>query len=529
MTRQRSVTPAALRAARRSVAVGTVCLLAAGAVAMPSLAQDAAQDEIRTSVPELSGYNANAVNSPISVLMFEEVIPVPAGPGEPHGEMHGSYSRARLASGPVSRGLGSSVWPGPTLGDGLGAFDPNAFYPFKASAVYPDGPFEDLGNDPDPQNNRGDGNTRTGMFAYARGIDVYGESNGGGELIPSVFEAGNVKSVSTNTIQEGIVIAETLATMSDVSIADGIITMDSFQTHLIARSNGDVAETDGSYEFSGLEIMGQGFELTDEGLVAGEPDGDEEPPLTIPLGFGNEIDLRDAIGIAVETTPVVEELDGSSGTRSTNGLIITLDTTPLREAAGAVPLDDIIAAIPPASELDGTIPCGDIPPPISTVAPCSGNPVSLLKSTLFTLSSLSPEIQFRIGGAEVSTRGTLPFEFTPPDLPPLPPPSTTTGTVTTPVTTFTSPTPVTPPAPQPAPEVAPPSAPGPQEQVVAFSPPANLPTGLSAGALLFGLPGIALVARGGKRLTLAAMYGTSAPTGSGTVPDLRAFARGEEV
>ncbi len=525
MKNRTPVHPSTLRAARRSVAVGVACLVAGGAMAVPSVAQTT-EDEFRTEVPQLGGYNADASNSPISILLFEEVLPVPVGPGEPHGEMHGSYSRALLGSGPSSRGVGSSVWPGPLIGDGLSAFDPQAFYPLKADAKYPDGPYEDLGEDPDPENNRGDSNTRTGMFAYARGIDVYGESNGGGELIPGVFEAGNVKSVSTNTVIDGVLVAETLATMSDVAIAGGIVTMDGFQTRLISRSNGETAETDGTYEISGFEIMGQGYEFTNEGLVAGEPDG-EEPALTIPLGLGNEIDLRDAIGVSVETAPVVEEIEGPSGTRSTNGLIITIDTTPLREAAGAVPLADIISQIPSVPEADGVLPCSEIPPPFNAVTPCDANPVSLLKSTLFTLATLSPEIQFHIGGAKVTTRASLPFEYTPPALPALAPPSATTGTVTQPVTNFTSPAPPVASAPEPAPQVA--AAPATGQQVVAFSAPTNLPTGLSAGVLLLALPGIALVARGGRRLTMAALYGTStAAVSSGSLPDIRAFARGED-
>lgn len=513
---------ATTRHARRSVATGVTMLLAAALGSLPVFAQASAEPEIRTSVPELGGYTAAALSSPISLQLFEPVIPVPAGPGEPHGELHGSYSRATLGTGPASRGLGSAIWPGATAGDGLSAFDPRIPpYPFKASATYPDGPFEDLGNNPEPFGNRGDTNTHTGMFAYARGIDVYGESNGGGELVPGFMTAGNISTVSTVTIEAGVVIAETVATISDLDIA-GMITIDGLQTRLVSRTNGAVAETSGTYEVSGLEIMGQGYEMDEDGITATGPAGD---PITIPLGLGNSIDLSDAIGITVETTPIVEDVDGPTGARSTRGLVITIDTTPLRQAARDVPLATVIDLIPDVPELS-VIPCDQVPSEMGFL-PCFSNPLVALKANLYTLAALSPKVQVLLGGGQVASSASLPFDFSPPPLPSLPPaPSITGGAPVYSAPVFgQSPTFSPPAAVAPAPQVASdqqPTSPG--TQVVALTIPDGISGGIEPGLVLLGLGGVALAARGGRRLTMAAMYSTGGHGGAASVPDLRAFA-----
>lgn len=524
------------RRGRRQVGAGAaLTVLSVASFAAPSAAltssagieslRGAAQEDFRTDVPELGGYTAEALSSPMSMLMFEPTIPVPAGPGEPHGEMHGSFSKVTLGTGPASRGLGSSTWPGPTAGDGLSAFDERIPpYPLKASATYPDGPFDAT-----------QGSEQGGMSAFAHGIDVLGRSDGGGEFYPGFVSAGNISTVSTTTVVDGAVVAETIAAVSDLSIMDGLITMDGTQTRLVATSNGESAEVNGVFEVSGLRILGVEYEMTEEGLVATPPDeaGDDAPTVTIPLGLGNSIDLSNAIGVTVETAPMIQSVDGAKGKISTRGMQITIDTTPLREAAGFVPLADIIGQIPdPGVDV---LPCDQMPPEMSAI-PCFSNPASGLKATLFTLAALQPETRFLFGGGQASASASLPFSFSPPPLPDISAPSAPVTTTTTTTTSFPQPTfispPVAPSAAQPPPLVAgPASSGGVQTQFVAIAIPTGLSRGLDAGAAVFGIGGIALLARGGRRLTMAAMYGAGAPTnvGAAAVPDLRAFARGETV
>ncbi|MFT5224045.1 MAG: hypothetical protein ACI867_002376, partial [Glaciecola sp.] len=416
---------------------------------------------------------------------------------------------------------------GATAGDGLSAFDERIPpYFFKASAIYPDGPFES-GSAGEQQDHRGDGTTTTGMFAYARGIDVYGESNGGGDLVPGLIRVGNTSTVSTTTVVDGVMIAETIAAFSDLSIAGGLITIDGMQTRLNSRSNGDVAQTEGVYELSGMQINGQGFELTEEGITAVGPAGD---PVVFPLPMGQSIDLRDAIGISVEAMPIIEELDGASASRSTRGVMITIDSSPLRTAAGAVPLADLISQIPDPLGAD-VVPCSSLPPEFNAL-PCFSNPISGLKANLFTIASLSPKFRILLGGAQVSTSASLPFEFIALPLPALatrPLPDTlTTTTFNPPAPSFTSPLLASVLAPEVS-SAAPSQAT--QAQYVALGIPDGLSRGIGAGLfLLAGLSvfGFALV---GKRLTMQAIYqgaGPVAAVNSGAVPDLRAFAQGEK-
>ncbi len=527
------------RSGRRSVAAGaTLTVLSFGAFAAPSAAimsssgleaqQGAVQQEdFRTEVPELGGYSAEAISSPMSMLLFEPTIPVPAGPGEPHGEMHGSYSKATLGTGPASRGLGSSTWPGPTAGDGLSAFDENIPpYPFKASATYPDGPFDAT---------QGSEGGEFGMSAFAHGIDVFGRSDGGGELYPGFVTVGNVSTVSTTTVVEGAVVAETIAAVSDMSILDGLITMDGTQTRLVATSNGETAVVDGVFEVSGLKILGVEYEMTEKGLVAKPPSEapDDVPDLVIPIDSGTSIDLKDAIGIKVETAPMIRDVEGAKGRISTRGMQITIDTSPLRQAAGFVPLADIIGNIPDPGV--GVPICDGLPPEMGAL-PCFNNPISGLKANLFTLVALQPETQFLFGGGQASASASLPFSFTAPPLPNISAPAPSTTTTTTTTTSFPQPSFISPPmatsTPEQSPVVATPApSGGAAPQLVALAIPAGLSRGIDAGAMVVGIAGIGLLARGGRRLTMAAMYGTGAPAsvGAASVPDLRAFARGEQI
>lgn len=511
------------RTRRRGTKAGIGIALAAGAVALPAvtlsavaLGAPASDEPFVTDVPELGGYRAEAVSSPVSALLFEPVIPVPAGPGEPHGELHGSYSRATLGTGPASRGLGSAIWPGPTAGDGLSAFDERIpAYPLKASATYPDGPFEQRVGDPQ---------SGSGMYASSRGVDVLGYSDASGTLVPNLLTVGALETTSTTNVVDGVVVAETVATFEDLQIA-GVVTIASLQTRLVARSDGRNATTTGTYTVAGLAVAGHGSidVTTDRGSVT-LPSGD---PITIPLRLGNDV-VADAIGVTIQTAPVVEELDGPTGRRSTRGLIVTLDTSVLREMVGFVPLAEVISQIPdPGVDV---VPCDELPDEMSAL-PCFSNPVSGLKANLFTLAALRPEMRFLLGGAQVTTTASLPFEFTPPSFAPVSGGfegstdfaggSGLTAPAFTP--SSTSPEPV----PEPSPQVAA-EAPAGSRQPVALQVPAAVPSGVNGGIALLAVMGIALVARGGRRLTLAAIDGVGGQSTSviaSAVPDLRAFAR----
>ena len=163
---------------RRGVAV----LMAAGGAALLAASPVLAQAEVRTQT-ELFGYDLEAHASPVSVRFFEDFIPIPTDPGEPQFEITGSYTGAKLGTGPNGRAVASSIWPGAAVGDGFGtlAGDESQTYPVRAAARYPG-----RGEDSWSQQTAIDG-TGAGMFAEARGPRRHrtlrgrrGASRGGG-------------------------------------------------------------------------------------------------------------------------------------------------------------------------------------------------------------------------------------------------------------------------------------------------------------------------------------------------------------
>lgn len=491
-----------MRTRRRAIAAFiTGSLLTVTSVAAfvgVAAAQESAED-FRTEAPGLGGFTVESEAAPLSIQLFEPVIPVPAGPGEPHGELSYQYTRTTLGAGPTSRGVASSVWPGPTVGDGLPTIDPNLpQYPIKADARYPEGPYESTDRSAP---------TGAGMQSYARGLDVWAQSESVGELFGQAV-VGTVRSESTSTVtEEGLAVAESTTSVSDLSIL-GVVQIASLETRMTATSDGETAESDGDFVVSGLTIEGQGYELTDDGLVA---TGGDQEPIEIPLGLEGTVDLRELIGVKVEAMPVVTETDGATATRSSQGVRIVVDTQPLKDAIGFLPLADVISQIPDSQDPSGFL--------------------RQLKANLYTLATLGPRFEFFVGGASVTSGATLPISFEPPALPPPaapPPPSSNSSGVGSSVTLPDVPAVDTPPADVPAPQVAdqPTQPTAPEPALAATTIPEQLSTPLSAGVAGVGVIGIALMAYGLTTLTSSVFGASSAVAAGGAPPDLRAFMQG---
>lgn len=110
---------------------------------------------------QLGGYKLSTSAAPVSVLLYEDTLPIPA---EPQGEAHLSYTETSMNTGPTGRAVASSLWPGPTIAEGLPQFtgSQQTQYPIKAIASYPGGQ-QDVRKEPAPG---------TGMRAHA-GEDAF--------------------------------------------------------------------------------------------------------------------------------------------------------------------------------------------------------------------------------------------------------------------------------------------------------------------------------------------------------------------
>jgi hypothetical protein len=481
-----------------------------------------ADDDIRTDAGAIAGYRVEASATPVTVRIFEPTIPLPVEPGQPHLEFSAAFAATNLGAGPVSRAVGSVVWPGYGVGDGWGTFmgefggDPDSEYPLRASAQYPSGPDEEEVEAP------GGG----GMSASARGLDVRAVSTFSDEIVPDLFTAETMRSVTTSTVEDDLAKARARSVVEGLEVLGDIVRVDEMRVDLRASSDGVTGEDSGAFAISGLEVMGVQYVVDNDGVRVdeeAEEDGDGgflDGGLNLPLGLGGDIDLQELIGVRVEVVPQDEEDEeqdeaGPGAARAIEGLRITLDFDPLLSVARDLPIRDVIGELPRE-----------------------------IQEQVALLLGLTTKVEIALGSASVAAEATEPFDLDGGgDLPDAPDgldgsdvadmgdmPSTTdgagfdeAGTPSTGSDDFA------------APETAP--APGGEEQAAAPEVAQQFEQARSVPDLFGGLPAplvmltaglIGAAAWGLQRLTGAAMSGTAlggaaCPDAGDGVPDLRSW------
>jgi hypothetical protein len=505
--------------------LGALTLSLLIAMAFPLTA--GAAEQVRTDPGDLPGYTVTAEGAPLSMLLYEEVIPVPVDPGEPHGEGSLSYTNSKLETGPQARALASSFWPGPAVGDGFATLcdqvtnnpqapkdmrqECNQNYEIKADHSYP--------SNQEPQSKEA-GPTGAGMLASALGLDVFARASSAESPNEEAFALGNARSRSESTVAKGKAVATTVASAEDISLGGGVITIENVKTVVEATTTSTKGATTGTTEVSGLVIGGQGYQIDEKGLrpvAEGKPqDSEAEFP-----AFPGRKELRENTGIDVELVKHTTTVNGADASRTAGGLRISIDSAVLKDAVTSnVPVDDILGQLPEETD-DITI-------------------------QLVPLLQLAPQIDFVFGRGEVRAAGVegidFDFDFPGPPAPPVPPGGeTTTGGTSTPPsvgsgTTTTGGGSAAPPAIAPADSgTGGPAVPSAQPPVAASQAAATAPAAAALPPLFAGLPpglvaaAFVLAALGGRGLvglTGVAMTGlTGAICDRGVprkIPDLRA-------
>lgn len=320
---------------------------------------------------QLGGFSVNVEGAPFKTLLDDPKSTVPRPTGAAVVEGDPNFTLASTTTGPNSRAVGSTVWPGNLFGEGLALVAPGLpSYPLKAEARYPDTPYA--------QDGQFDGGQLS--HASALGLDAFATASGAPKSIPGQVSLGDASSTSTTTVTDkNIAHGTVVASVTNVDLV-GVIHIGSVKTELDVQSNGTKGTSSGHTTVSGVTVAGQGYTVDETGAhVAGQGGG--LPPVANP-------DPLALLGITFSGVTQKAITTGSTATRRATGLIITIDTLALKTALAA---------------------------PYGVVKPIYASIISHLppdqQGNFYYLINATPKISFVLGSASASAAAVLPLNF----------------------------------------------------------------------------------------------------------------------
>jgi hypothetical protein len=316
----------------------------------------------------LGGYSGTAQAEPIRIQIYEPVIPIPASPQIDGGI---AYTKSSTDTGPVSRGTASYLWPGDTVGDGFGQLAGNdkAQYPIQVNSRFPattDAPAHNTGQLTDgngmttSSSDKATKATVTGLGIA--GLNVLGNPLGGLSNLPGLggkkstaapkvpklpvpvpvskslaglATVANVNSESDVVLGKNSITSTARATMSEVKLLGGIITIGGVDMTSKSVSNGKKATTTGQATIAGVTVAGTALKLDQTGISLG---GSAVKLPVLP-------DLLTTLGISIKYLQTTHDVQGATGSLHSTGLVLSIDTAPLKTALRVGALVDVLAKI----------------------------------------------------------------------------------------------------------------------------------------------------------------------------------------
>lgn len=358
---------------RNTARIAVVSALTAGAVPFGTPV-NAEQVHSETN---LAGFSVEVQASPLLVLVDDPKAAVPRPTGTAVVEADPNFTLASVSTGPNSRAIASTLWPGNLFGEGLPAIDSRIPpYPLKAESRYPDKPYTAQGVD---------GGSLTSSSAL--GLDAFAQADGTPTNKPGVITIGNVTSTSSATVTDkDVALGTAVSAVNDVNLL-GVIHIGSVTTRLTSSADGKNPDSAGTTSVAGLTIAGQSFAVDEKGLHAG-PQNSALPELTSPE------QLEQALGISIHGLGMTHSKVGNRASRNASGLVIRIDTTVFKKA-----LDPVVNGVKPlyAQLLDAIVPQDQ-------------------QGYFFYALNAAPSLTFVFGAGSTTSVATLPisFEFPPP-------------------------------------------------------------------------------------------------------------------
>ncbi|HEY1117541.1 MAG TPA: choice-of-anchor P family protein [Acidimicrobiales bacterium] len=175
-------------------------------------------------------------------------------------------------------------------------------------------------------------------------------------------------SSSQNVVRDGKVVTTARSALGDVTLLEGLITLEGVVSTSTSTSDGATGSTTGRAVLGGITIAGQEFSGGPDGFTAAGQGG-ELPEFPEPL-----TQALDQLGITLLLPKPDRTVKGDQAANQVAGLVVDIDVRTLHKQLDALPLADIIDAFP--------------------------NDPPELKSALQTLTGLAPRVVVTLGVAD---------------------------------------------------------------------------------------------------------------------------------
>lgn len=353
--------------------------------ALPAAAPGAAPAAPADAKP-LGSYTMSAQSSPFSILLYEDSVPIPA---TPQAEGHFSYSSTTLTNGPASRGLGSSLWPGPSVGDGFGTITSTALpgplvtalgpaaqtYTVESNATFPAGPAHAEQQAP----------TMSGTGTTADANDKRSAATSTVAFPPDATMAGGspMTSVSNSDNASISVKSTTTAAAQDISLVAGLISVKGLEAVATTTSDGRTSTATGTTKINALTVAGQPFTVDDNGLHGGPASGAPNPFGVLPQGN----DGLKPLGITVNAPGLVKKSNGAKASAAGFAASVTIDTTQLNTYLAMVDPTPVVGVLP------------------------NGPPFNQIKQAAYALSTSAPKVTYVFGDVAATAASSEAFDF----------------------------------------------------------------------------------------------------------------------
>ena len=218
---------------RRRFAFLALAAFALGIAGAPSVrAQEAAEPDL----DQFGGVIASARGNGLQVTYDSPNL---VATGSPVVQFSVPEALATISSGPVGYALASFLFPGPLIADLDAALSATGQstgippYPIRSEAFFPAGPTE-----------ASEGEQGVEMSARTDAADSEALASYAGLSLDPAAYVGGMASRSQSVVLGDQLVTRARSEVTDISIAGGLIAIDSVVTDLVATSNGSAGATD---------------------------------------------------------------------------------------------------------------------------------------------------------------------------------------------------------------------------------------------------------------------------------------------